>query len=239
MHEKNYLTHDLELAAVVYVLKIWRHYQYGSKFEVFSDHKSLKYLFDQKELNMRQRRWLEYLKDFDYQFSYHPRKANVVTDALSRKTLHMSALMVKELELIEQFRDLSLGSELTPDGVRLEMSKLTSNILEEIKNGQKEDLELVDRVVLVNQGKGGDFRIDENDVLMFRNRVCVPDVLELKRQILDKGHRSSLSIHPGATKMYQDLKRLFWWPGMKELQSLFMLAWFVRSRRLNIRNRQV
>ena len=120
---------------------------------MFSHHKSLKYLFDQKELNMRQKIWLEYLKDFDFQLSYHPRKANVVADALSRKTLHMSALMVKELELNEQFRDLSLVSELTLGGVRLGMLKLISNILEEIKKGQKEDLELVDRVVLVNQGK--------------------------------------------------------------------------------------
>jgi len=71
--------------------------------EVFSDHKSLKYLFDQKELNMRQRRWLEFLKDYDFQLSYHLGKANMVADALSRKSLHMSALMVKELELIEQF----------------------------------------------------------------------------------------------------------------------------------------
>jgi len=120
---------------------------------VFSHHKSLKYLFDQKELNMRQKIWLEYLKVFDFQLSYHPRKANVVADALSRKTLHMSALMVKELELNEQFQDLSLVSELTLGGVRLGMLKLISNILEEIKKGQKEDLELVDRVVLVNQGK--------------------------------------------------------------------------------------
>jgi len=83
-------------------------------------------------------------------------------DALNRKSLHMSSLMVKELDLIEQFRDLSLVSELTSDGVKLGMFKLTSNILEEIKNGQKEDLELVDRVVLDNQGKGVDFRLDEN-----------------------------------------------------------------------------
>jgi len=84
---------------------------------------------------MRQRRWLEYLKDFDFQLSYHPGKANVVVDALSRMRLHMSALMVKELELIDQFRDFSLVSELTPDSVRLGMLKLTCNILEEIKNG--------------------------------------------------------------------------------------------------------
>jgi len=66
IHERNYPTHDLELAVVVFVLKIWRHYLYGSRFEVFSDHKSLKYLFDQKELNMRQRRWLQLLKDYDF-----------------------------------------------------------------------------------------------------------------------------------------------------------------------------
>ena len=77
-------------------------------------------------------------------------------------------------------------------------------------------LELVDRVVLVNQGKGVDFILNENGVLMFRDRVCVPDVPELKKRILDEGHRSSLSIHLGATKMNQDLKKLFWWPGMKK-----------------------
>jgi hypothetical protein len=71
-HEQNYLTHDLELAAVVFTLKVWRHYLYGVCFEMFSNHKSLKYLFDQKELNMRQRRWMEYLKHFDFELKYHP-----------------------------------------------------------------------------------------------------------------------------------------------------------------------
>src|ERR1051325_3237616 len=94
VHERNYSTHDLELAIVVFVLKLWWHYLYGSRFEVFSDHKSLKYLFDQKELNMRQRRWLEFLKDYDFGLNYHPGKANVVDDALSRKSLYMSMLMV-------------------------------------------------------------------------------------------------------------------------------------------------
>ena len=101
-------------------------------------------------------------------------------------------------------------SELTPDGVRLGMLKLKSNILEENKNGQKEGLELVDRVGLVNQGKGVDFRLDENGVLIFHDRICVMNVLEIKKRILEEGHMSSLSIHPGATKMYRDLKRLFW-----------------------------
>ena len=85
MHERNYPTHDLELAAVVFALKIWRHFLYGDSFNVFSDHKSLKYLNDQKELNMRQRRWIGFLKDYDFQLIYHPGTANVVADALSRK----------------------------------------------------------------------------------------------------------------------------------------------------------
>ncbi|KAJ4980513.1 hypothetical protein NE237_031350 [Protea cynaroides] len=85
IHEKNYPTHDLELAAVVHAVKIWRHYLYREKFQIKSDHKSLTYLFNQKELNMRQRRWLELLKDYDCDIQYHPGKANVVADALRRK----------------------------------------------------------------------------------------------------------------------------------------------------------
>nr|GFA66775.1 putative reverse transcriptase domain-containing protein [Tanacetum cinerariifolium] len=85
IHEKNYTTHDLELGAVVFALKIWRHYLYGTKCTVFTDHKSLQYILDQKELNMRQRRWLELLNDYDCDIRYHPGKANVVVDALSRK----------------------------------------------------------------------------------------------------------------------------------------------------------
>src|ERR1044072_4796606 len=111
IHERNYPTHDLELADVVFVLKLWRHYLYGFRFEVFSDHKSLKYLFDQKELNIRQRRWLEFLKDYDFGLNYNLGKPNVVADVLSRKSLHVSMLMVRQLDLVEQFRDLSLVCE--------------------------------------------------------------------------------------------------------------------------------
>ncbi|GJT66055.1 putative reverse transcriptase domain-containing protein [Tanacetum coccineum] len=86
IHEKNYTTHDLELGAVVFALKMWRHYLYGTKCVVFTDHKSLQHILDQKELNMRQRRWLELLSDYDCELRYHPGKANVVADALSRKS---------------------------------------------------------------------------------------------------------------------------------------------------------
>ncbi|GKE36382.1 putative reverse transcriptase domain-containing protein [Tanacetum coccineum] len=85
IHEENYTTHDLELGAVVFALKIWRHYLYGTNSVIYKDHKSLQHIFSQRELNMRQRRWIELFSDFDYEIRYHPGKANVVADALSRK----------------------------------------------------------------------------------------------------------------------------------------------------------
>nr|GFC12399.1 putative reverse transcriptase domain-containing protein [Tanacetum cinerariifolium] len=98
IHEKNYTTHDLELRAVVFALKIWRHYLYGTKCTVFTDHKSLQHILDQKELNMRQRRWLELLSDYDCDIHYHPGKANAVADVLSRKERE-PPLRVRALEL--------------------------------------------------------------------------------------------------------------------------------------------
>ncbi|GKC24594.1 reverse transcriptase [Tanacetum coccineum] len=106
-YEVNYPTHDLELAAVVFAFKIWRHYLYGETCDILTDHKSLKYIFTQKELNMRQRRWLELLKDYDANIQYYPRMANVVADALSRKNSGIMACLkiqpeiIKDLELME------------------------------------------------------------------------------------------------------------------------------------------
>ena len=85
-HEQNYPTHNMELATIVFALKIWRHYLYGEQFEMYSDHKRLKYIFTQWDLNMRQRRWMEFLEGYNFTLHYHPGKANVVTDALSRKS---------------------------------------------------------------------------------------------------------------------------------------------------------
>ena len=106
-HEQNYPTHDMELAAVVFALNIWRHYLYSKEFEVYSDHKSLKYIFTQRDLNMRQRRWMEFLKDYDFTLHYHPDKANVEADALSRKSRGALASVAswewRMLETVRQF----------------------------------------------------------------------------------------------------------------------------------------
>jgi hypothetical protein len=169
----------------------------------------MKYLFDQKELNMRQRRWLELLKDYDFGLNHHPCKANVVADALSRKTLHMSAMMVKELELLKQFRHLSLVCELSPPSVKLGMLKINSEFLNSIKEAQKVDVRFVDLMVGRDQTEDSEFKVDDHGVLRFRGRICIPDNDEMKKKILEESHRSSLSIHQGATKMYHDLKKLF------------------------------
>jgi hypothetical protein len=108
-HEVNYPTHDLELAAVVHVLKIWRHYLMGKMCELYMEHKSLKNISTQLNLNLRQRRWLELIKDYDHGINYHPEKANVVADALSRRS-HVSQLVVDSMpfELCEEFHKLNL-----------------------------------------------------------------------------------------------------------------------------------
>ena len=107
-HEQNYPTHDMELAAVVFALKIWRHYLNGKEFEVYSDHKSLKYIFTQRDLNMRQRGWMEFLEDYDFTLHYHPDKENVMADALSRKSRGVLASIASRewrmLETMGQFR---------------------------------------------------------------------------------------------------------------------------------------
>ncbi|XP_043725728.1 uncharacterized protein LOC122672298 [Telopea speciosissima] len=176
-YERNYPTHDLELAAVVFALKIWRHYLYGEKSEIYSDHKSLKYFFTQKELNMRLRRWLELMKDYDCTIHYHPGKANVVEDALSKKsqTLSIASLAVTE-ELIKEARKMDL--ELLGEGVTLSLASLTvqSTLVEKIKAAQASD-EHCKEIIRAIQGDTQhdlDFTLTDGGVLMFRDRLCVP-----------------------------------------------------------------
>src|ERR1044072_3663474 len=114
---------------------------------------------------MRQRRWLELLKDYDFGLNYHPGKANVVADALSQKTLPMSAMMVKALELIEQFRDMSLVCETTPQSVMLGMLKINNDFLDKIKEAQKLDVKLVDSMAGIDQSVNNDFNLNTEGVL--------------------------------------------------------------------------
>ena len=109
-HGLNYPTHDLELAAVVHALKIWRHYLIGHKSDIYTDHKSLKYIFTQTDRNMRQRRWLELIKDYALEVHYHPGKANIVADALSRKSYAKEVqVAAMSSELSAEFEQLNLG----------------------------------------------------------------------------------------------------------------------------------
>ncbi|GJT51287.1 putative reverse transcriptase domain-containing protein [Tanacetum coccineum] len=161
IHEKNYTTHDLELGAVVFALKMWRHYLYGTKCVVFTDHKSLQHILDQKELNMRQRRWLELLSDYDCELHYHPGKANVILNA------------------------------------QVEASKE--------ENYETEDL----------CGMIKNLEPHANGTLCLKNRSWIPYFGDLRALIMHESHKSKYLIHPGSDKMYQDLKKLYWWPNMK------------------------
>ena len=108
-HEQNYPTHDMELAAIVFTLKILCHYLYGEQFEMYSDHKSLKYIFMQRDLNMRQRRWMEFQEDYDFTLHYHPSKANVVADELSRKSQGaLASIASREWRMLETVRQFGL-----------------------------------------------------------------------------------------------------------------------------------
>nr|GEV11095.1 putative reverse transcriptase domain-containing protein [Tanacetum cinerariifolium] len=135
VHKRNYTTHDLELGTVVFALKIWRHYLYETRCTVFTDHKILQHDLDQKDLNIRQRHWLELLSDYDCDIRYHPGKANVVADALSHKELDVPSWL--------------------------------------------------------------------------------PCYGNLRSVIMHESHKSKYSLHPESKKMYQDVKKLYWWPNMK------------------------
>jgi hypothetical protein len=178
-----------------------------------SPHKSFKYIFTQKELNMRQRRWLELIKYYDMSLQYHPGKANVVADALSRKS-YVNGLTIGELpeDLCEQFKDLRL--EIVPEGF-LATLEVQPTLMDKIKEAQKLDEEIEEIKSNMSKGKVKGFREDEQGIVWFEKRVCVPRDHELRKLILQEAHDSPYSIHPGNTKMYMDLKGRFWWSNMK------------------------
>nr|GFA70755.1 reverse transcriptase [Tanacetum cinerariifolium] len=161
-YEVNYPTHDLELAAVVFALKIWRHYLYGESCDIFTDHKSLKYIFTQQELNMRQRRWLELLKDYDTNIQYHPGKANVVADALSRKSCMIAGIKVEE-EIIRDLERLDIELYVRGQHGYWASLRVEPDLISWIKEAQKEDNEIW--TIIENLDKQVEFRLDDDNVL--------------------------------------------------------------------------
>jgi hypothetical protein len=210
-HEANYLTHDLELATVVHALKIWRHYLMGKRCELYMDHKSLKYVFTQVNLNLRQRRWLDLIKDYDLGINYHPGKANVVADALSQRS-HANHLIVKSIpsELCDEFAKMQLVTNT--EVIEMEVG---SSLLQEIRKGQLEDEKIQEIKHNINEEKSPGFLKDDEGVLWYKGMIYVSNVKELKDKILHEAHKSAYSIHPGGNKMYHDLKATYWWYGMK------------------------
>ncbi|GKB26146.1 putative reverse transcriptase domain-containing protein [Tanacetum coccineum] len=189
IHEKNYTTHDLELGAVVFALKIWRHYLYRTKSVIYTDHKSLQHIFNQKELNMRQRRWIELFSDYDCKIRYHPGKANVVADALSRK------------------------ERVKPKRVRAMNMTIQSIIKDRILAAQKEVFE---EFAGLKRGLDEMIELRSDGALYYLDRIWVPLKGDLRTLIMDEAYKSKYFIHPGAEKMYYDLRDRYWWPGMKK-----------------------
>ncbi|KAI3786525.1 hypothetical protein L1987_40272 [Smallanthus sonchifolius] len=187
------MTHDLELGAVVFALKIWRHYLYGTKCVVFTDHKSLQPIFDQKELNMRQRRWVELLNDYDCEIHYHPGKANVVADALSRK----DHVMLQCVRIQTDIQNRILEAQ--------HVSFTEGNMYEEMSCGVELQLES-----------------KPNGLLYYLNSIWVPDRDDLRTFLMNEAHKTRYSINPGADKMYHDLRQQYWWPGMKKDIALYV-----------------
>ncbi|GJT60445.1 putative reverse transcriptase domain-containing protein [Tanacetum coccineum] len=185
IHEKKYTTHDLELGVVVFALKMWRHYLYGTKCVLITNHKSLQHILYQKKLNMRQRRWLELLSDYDCEIHYHPGKENVVADALSRK---------------ERNKPLRVRALVLTIGLNLPVQILEAQVeARKEENYKTEDL--------CGMIKKLEQRTDRT--LCLNGRSWIPCRGNLRELIMNESQKSKYSVHPRSDKMYQDLKKLY------------------------------
>ncbi|GJR04337.1 putative reverse transcriptase domain-containing protein [Tanacetum coccineum] len=198
-HKKNYMTHDIELGAVVFALKIWRHYLYGTKSVIYTDHKSLQHIFDQKELNMRQRRWLELFSDYECEIKYHLGKANVVADALSRKERvkprRVRAMAVtiqsgvKGLILAAQKTEVNAAAEDNAD--YLDLSKVTITLQAKALDLSLGTIAFKDENVIAEGLNGTNQQMEkrEDGSLHYMDRIWVPLVGGVRTKIMDEAHK--------------------------------------------------
>ncbi|XP_072071794.1 uncharacterized protein [Arachis hypogaea] len=188
-HEVNYPTHDLELAAIVFALKSWRHHLYG------------------KELNMHQRRWMEFLKDYDFELSYHPGKANVVADALSRKSLTIAWMKIKEEELVDKFVDLKLDIGEVAGRACLNQLQISSTFKTEIQRAQQDEQKLQQFFQPVGDKRREEFTKDDEGLWKYKGRICIPNVGSLRQserpiQTLEDMLRACVLDQPGSWDRY-------------------------------------
>ena len=177
----------------------------------------MQYIFTQKELNLRQRRWLELIKDYDFTIEYHPRKANLVASALSRKLEgSYTYLQTVYLPLLIELRSLGVQLQVADLGTLLASFYVRPLLVDQIKEGQKQISKMIKLRAEIEGGRKPDFRIKHDGVIVRGSRMCVPEIGELKREIMEEAHSSAYSMHPGSTKMYHTLREHYWWKGMKK-----------------------
>jgi hypothetical protein len=189
-HEENYVTQDLELLSIVYALKVWIHYLVGQKFELKIDHCGLQHIFMQSDMNVQQRRWSEFLSEYDFEITYIKGIVNRVADALSQRP-HI-------------FLVLSLQTNLREKILTLQRS---DDWYQEVQDFIGQNTMMVPR--------SEEFTFDDDGLLRFKNWIYVPPNNDLRSLILNEAHRVVYMAHPRVTKMRADLKPLFFLKGMK------------------------
>ncbi|KAK4391414.1 Retrovirus-related Pol polyprotein from transposon.6 [Sesamum angolense] len=187
-HEINYPTYDLELTAIVHALKIWRHYL----------------------------RWIELLKDYDCTIDHHPGKANIVADALSRKTVdHLASMICYNVEYLTALRAMDVHFSIGGN-MLLATMQVKPSLKDKIRDAQEKDSHLQKIKTKVQEGENNQFIIQDDGILLNGKCICVLDVEELRTEIMHETYYAPYAMHPGSTKMYRDLRPYYWWPTMNK-----------------------